>query len=60
MKIILIILIIGLLISINGCILTEQQEEKSDDTSELSEMDQDLNPNNLGDIDKEIDETINW
>lgn len=63
MKIIALIICLIFIVSIfsiSGCIPEEKKEEKRDDISEIESVEQDIDPDNLGDISKEIDEVANW
>ena len=42
------ILVFGLLLNISGCIPSEEAQEESNEVSELEQMEEDLNPDNLG------------
>ncbi len=52
-------LIFVLLLNINGCVPVEETQEK-EEIDELGQMEEDLNPDNLGDLGKEIDDVISW
>ena len=53
-------LIFVLLLNINGCVPSEETPEKSEEIEELGQMEEDLNPDNLGDISKDIDDIVDW
>ncbi len=53
------IFIVGIIVNISGCVPVEEKEEKNE-ISEVENMEKDIDPDNLGDIDKEIDEIMEW
>lgn len=61
MLVIGLILITGLLIN-SGCVPTEPSESggEGDEVSELEQMGEDMSSDNLGDIDKDISDAVNW
>ena len=54
------VLIAGLLFNIVGCIPSEETQEEKDEVSELEQMEEDLNPDNVGDLSKEIEDIVSW
>lgn len=60
MLIISLVLIFCVILNINGCIPTEEKQDESKEIDELGQMEEDLNPDNLGDFSKDIDDAVSW